>query len=273
MPLLKRRSAGNQPFDWSRIYLPVAVIVGFFALWEVASDQGWINSTLFSSPSGIWSALERLHTQDPDQSLLWNHVWVTIKRLILATVLGTLVGGIVGGAMGLNRTVYRSLDPLITVIMPIPGIAMAPLFIVWLGFGDTTIITVGAIATFFPVAYNAAAGVRTVDDQLVRAARIMGASGPRTVLNVHLPWSLAYLLLGLKLGFARCWRTVVAVELIAATNWGLGYMIWDAAEYLQSPTVYGGIVLMIAVYYVLDHLLIGQLEKNTIKKWGMLEDA
>ena len=177
-----------------------------------------------------------------------------------------------GLAMGLNRYLYRFLDPLITVIMPIPGIAIAPLFIVWLGFGDATIIGVGILATFFPVVYNMAAGVRTVDMQLVRAAQIMGADRMTTIFSVYLPWAASHLLLGIKLGLARCWRTIVAVELIAAANWGLGYMIWDAAEYLRAGVVYGGILIMIITYYILEKFILEQVEKQTLVKWGMLRE-
>ena len=257
----------------SKWLYPLLVIVAFFAAWEIASVQGWITKSLFSSPSEVFSQLSRMHTRKlPEQSVLWAHIWETLKRLFWATIIGTLLGGVVGGAMGLSGRIYRFLDPLITVIMPIPGIALAPLFIVWLGFGDTTVIAVGAIATFFPVAYNTASGVRTVDEQLVRAAQIMGASPMSTILNVHLPWSLAYMLLGIKLGLARGWRTVVAVELIAATNWGLGYMIWDAAEYLRAGLVYGGIIIMIIVYFVIERGFLDVIEKNTLVKWGMLND-
>lgn len=255
-----------------KVLLPLGVIAALLVGWQVASATGAINSTLFPAPTDIWAALRRVHERDPDQSLLLTHIWATLQRLFWATILGTMAGMVAGGAMGLNRLVYRALDPLITVIMPIPGIALAPLFIIWLGFGDRTIITVGAIAVFFPVVYNTASGVRTVDDQLVRAARTMGAGRFATVANVHFPWSLAYVLLGFKLGLARGWRTVVAVELIASTNWGLGYMIWDAAEYLQSAVVYGGILVMIVVYFVLDRFVIAAIERQTISKWGMLRE-
>jgi len=258
--------------EWSRWLAPGAVLVAFFGLWQEAATSGWINATLFPPPSDIVRALTRMHERDAEQSVLLRHVWVTLQRLFWATLVGALFGAIVGAAMGLNRFIYRALDPLITVIMPIPGIALAPLFILWLGFGTTTIVCVGAVAAFFPIAYNTAAGVRTVDPQLVRASKTMGASSFTTIMNVHLPWSLAFLLLGLKLGFARGWRTVVAVELIASTNWGLGYMIWDAAEYLQSAIVYGGILLMIAVYFIVERLFLGVVERRTVRRWGMLND-
>jgi ABC-type nitrate/sulfonate/bicarbonate transport system permease component len=188
----------------------------------------------------------------------------------MASLLGILSGTLGGVLMGTRRGLYRFFDPLITFFMPIPGIALAPLFIIWLGFGDPTIIAVGSIAAFFPLAYNTAAGVRSIDPQLVRAARIMGVGKTAILFDVYLPWAAGYVLLGLKLGLARCWRTVVAVEFVAAASWGLGYMIWDAAEYLRAGVVYGGIVLLIIIYFVIEKGLINTLEKYTVEKWGMV---
>ena len=154
--------------------------------------------------------------------------------------------------------------------MPIPGIAMAPLFIIWLGFGDVTIVTLGAMAAFFPVAHNTSTGVRSIDRQLVRAAQIMGAKRISVLSQVYIPWSAVYLFTGLKLGLARCWRTVIAVEFVAAANWGLGYMIWDAAEYLNSSIVYGGIILLAITFTLIEKGFINFFERLTIVKWGMI---
>jgi len=156
--------------------------------------------------------------------------------------------------------------------MPIPGIALAPLFIIWFGFGDPTIVITGSLSTFFPVIYSTAAGVRSVDHQLIRAAQIMGTPTSQIPLKVHLPWSSAYILNGLKLGLARGWMTVIAVEFVAASNFGLGYMIWNASEYLRSDIVYGGIFLMILIFFMIEKLLIRNIEKHTIQRWGMLAE-
>jgi ABC-type nitrate/sulfonate/bicarbonate transport system permease component len=253
---------------WLLPVLPVAAIV---ICWQALSSTNLINQSLFPAPTEILSELVGLHLKElPARSLLLSHVGATLQRTLLASLVGIFLGVGVGVLMGTSSIVYRFLDPLITVLMPIPGIAMAPLFIIWLGFGDPTIIALGAIATFFPLVYNTAAGVRSVDTQLVRAARMMGADGAGVILSVYLPWAAGYVLTGLKLGLARCWRTVIAVEFIAAANWGLGYMIWDAAEYLRATVVYGGIVLLIMVYFVVEKGIIGTLEKNTVEKWGML---
>ena len=235
------------------------------------ADLHLINTGLFSSPVEIFRDLRTLFLlKTGGRSVLLTHFMITLKRLFFAAMAGIFVGILAGAFMGLSKWVYRFLDPILSLIMPIPGIAMAPIFIVWMGFGDQTIIAVGAIATFFPVAYNTSTGVRSVDKQLVRAARIMGAKKIRILVQVYLPWAAVYLGNGIKLGLARGWRTVIAVEFIAAANWGLGYMIWDGAEYLRAGIVYGGIILLAITFTLIEKGLIGGLERVTIEKWGMV---
>ena len=252
--------------------LPILPVVTFLLCWQVLSSANLINRSLFPAPTEVVSELVALHLRElPTRSLLLHHIGASLERVVVASLLGIVPGILIGILMGTSRVVHRFLDPLITVLMPIPGIAMAPLFIVWLGFGDPTIVSLGAIAAFFPLVYNTAAGVRSIDVQLVRAAQTMGAGRSEILFRVYLPWAAGYVLTGVKLGWARCWRTVIAVEFIAAANWGLGYMIWDAAEYLRAGIVYGGIGLLIIVYFVIEKGLIRVLEKNTLEKWGMVQ--
>lgn len=254
-----------------RVLLPLIPVASFLLAWELAARFGAINAALFPPPTAILRQLALLHTRQlPERSLLLTHIGESLRRVFVAAVIGTAFGIAGGLLMGASRWAHRLLDPIITVMMPIPGIAQAPLFIVWLGFGDPTIITVGAIATFFPIAFSTAAGVRSIDPQLVRAAQIMGTGSLGTLLRVYFPWSAGHLLAGLKLGWARCWRTVIAVEFVAAASWGLGYMIWDAAEYIRSGVVYGGILLLMLIYFVIERSLFGTIERFTVRRWGMV---
>jgi ABC-type nitrate/sulfonate/bicarbonate transport system permease component len=118
--------------------------------------------------------------------------------------------------------------------------------------------------------YSTAAGVRSVNRQLVRAARIMGANRFETVRDVYIPWAAAYVFNGMKLGLARGWMTIIAVEFVAASNYGLGYMIWQATEYLRADIVFGGILVMIIIYLAIEKIFIKTLENRTIAKWGMI---
>jgi ABC-type nitrate/sulfonate/bicarbonate transport system permease component len=251
--------------------LPLIPIASFVLCWQVLAGTGLINTSLFPAPSKIVGDLVvLLHQEIVGRSVLLSHIVVTLKRLFLASLWGIAIGMLVGVLMGLSQRTYRFCDPIITLVMPIPGIAMAPLFIVWMGFGDATIITVGSIAFFFPVAYNISTGIRSIDINLVRAANIMGARSIGIVFHVYIPWAAVYIFTGIKLGLARCWRTIIAVEFIAAANWGLGYMIWDAAEYLRASIVYGGIILLALTFTFIEKGLIVSFESMTIEKWGMV---
>lgn len=266
--MLKSDKSGKARVRW---LLPLVPIVTFLVCWQALSVLDWINRSLFPPPTEVISELVTLLLGElPTRSVLLIHVAATLRRLVIASLVGILSGILVGALIGIRQGLYRFFDPLITVLMPIPGIAMAPLFIIWLGFGDPTIIAAGSVAAFFPLVYNTAAGVRSVDIQLIRAAQMMGANRAQVFFGVYLPWAAGYVLLGVKLGLARCWRTVIAVEFIAAASWGLGYMIWDAAEYLRAAVVYGGIALLILVYFIIEKGLINTLEKHTVEKWGMI---
>ena len=254
-----------------KIILALLPIVIFLLGWEVAARLEWINPVLFPAPSAIISELVDLFQKGlPVQSELVKHTLATLKRLGIGFSIGALAGIFMGVLMGLSNPLFHFFNPLILVLMSIPGIALAPLFIIWLGFGDPTIITLGALSTFFPVVYSTTTGVRSVDKQMVRAAQIMGAAPLQVITSVHIPWSAAFVFNGVKLGLARGWMTVIAVEFVAASNYGLGYMIWYATEQLQADIVYAGILVMILIYALLDKLLIKNIEKATIARWGMI---
>jgi len=249
-------------------------VVLFLVGWEILARNKVVNQALFPPPTVIAVELADLFFKGlPVQSELLNHVGETLVRVGLSFSLGLLVGMILGVAMGLSRLTYFFFNPLITMLMPIPGIALAPLFIVWFGFGNETIIPLGVLSAFFPVVYTTVAGVRSVDRQLVQAAQIMGASRWKVISSVYLPWAAVYVFNGMKLGLARCWMTVIAVEFIAATNWGLGYLILSSSDNMRADIVYGGIFLLIVIYFVLERGVIHTLENRTIARWGMIHST
>lgn len=255
----------------SSLFFLIPVVLLLFG-WEIVAASKVINPALISRPSEIFPILLEF-IQPEAQSFLGHSIILDIVaslyRLLYAFVIAFVSGVGLGMLMGRNRLVYSFLDPLITVLMPVPGIAWAPIFMLWLGFGDPTIITVGALAAFFPLVYNTAAGVRSIDTKLIWVARSMGA-GERTIfLKVLLPWSAAYIFTGFKLALARGWRTIIAVEMIAASLFGLGFMIFDARDYLRPSIIYGGIIVLAVIYFLIENL-IKLVENRTVEKWGMV---
>ncbi len=251
--------------------IPLAFV---FVGWEICSRLEIVEPALLSRPSEIMRVLNRLLTEQTDaqHSVLLTHIFSSLYRLFLSLILASLIGISLGILMGINRYVRKFFDPLLSALAPIPGIAWTPLFLIWLGFGDLTIITVGFLAAFFPIVYNTAAGVRSINQKLVWAAQSVGVNKLSLLIKVYIPSSLNYIFTGFKLGLARGWRTIIAVEMIAATLWGLGFMIFDAREYLQSSVIYGGIMILAFTYLFIEKVIISWMEKKTVTKWGMVRE-
>ncbi|MFX1515635.1 MAG: ABC transporter permease [Promethearchaeota archaeon] len=259
--------------------LPIIIVL---LCWELLSSMRILNPALFSKPSLIFTSIYKMLVIDvvsipiPIVNLEMNlgilvvDIIASLNRLIISFILAGVIGIITGLMMGSNQYVRKFLDPIITMMMPIPGIAWAPIFLVWLGFGDPTLLVVGLIAAFFPIVQNVSAATASIDQKMIWASQSMGATNRGLLLHVLLPHSFPFLFTGFKLGLARGWRTIIAVELIAGTLTGLGVMIFTAREFLQPYKIYGGIMVLALIYFTIE-LGIRYIEKNTIEKWGMVD--
>ncbi len=124
--------------------------------------------------------------------------------------------------------------PLVSALMPIPSFSLVPLFMLWFGIGNTTTVLVVLYAATFPILFNTWSGVRSVNPIWLRAAGAMGADEHKMFWKVILPGASPFIITGMRQGFLRAWIAVVGAEMIAASDWGLGWVIFDAKEFLQD---------------------------------------
>src|SRR5262249_16852084 len=155
-----------------------------------------------------------------------------------------ILGIVLGIAMGRFRLAEDLLLPLVSMGAPIPGIAYAPLFLLWFGAGNSTTIALVACVAAFPILINTATGAKTVKPIWVRSALALGADQRQLFHKVILPGALPYVLTGLRLGLAQGWRVLVAVEMLAAVPWGLGWMIFGAREFLATDVILAGVAVI-----------------------------
>jgi ABC-type nitrate/sulfonate/bicarbonate transport system permease component len=135
--------------------------------------------------------------------------------------------------MGRSRRARISACPLVSICAPIPWLAYAPLFLLWFGLGNFSAVLLVGFVSAFPILFNSWTGVKAVKEIWVRSAQSMGADDRRLFSHVILPGALPYILTGLRLGLAQAWRILVAVEMLAAVPWGLGWLIFGAREFPQ----------------------------------------
>lgn len=236
------------------------------ALWESVARSGVFPRRLFPPLEDVAETFARLTAS----GILPHHALETIARLLGGFAIAALIGVALGIAMGRSRRAEDLLLPLVAVGAPIPGLAYAPLFLLWFGLGDTgAVILVGFVAAF-PIVLNSWTGVKAVKEIWIRAAQTMGASDRRLFRCVILPGALPYILTGLRLGLAQAWRILVAVEMLAAVPWGLGWLIFGAREFLNTDAMLAGIVVIGAIGLGLEKLVFQPLERYTVVRWGMM---
>lgn len=239
-------------------------------VWEAASRFGLINSFLFPAPTQIAAAIwrEAGPNGNPPYSMLW-HVLRSLMRILAGVGLALIFGTIIGFAIGLTKWGRAIFMPIISCLMPVPTLAWTPILLLIFGIDDRTTITVVFIAAAFSIIYNVVAGLQYLSNRLLWAVQSMGASWPKIFVMVIVPGILPYLLTGLRLGIGFAWRSLIAAEMLAASSFGLGFMIYKAAEYMTMPVIYGGIVMIAALGYLLERVVVTSIEKNTVGKWGV----
>ena len=234
--------------------------------WEITAQLGVFPPKLFPSLVEIGSAFWRLTIN----GILLHHASDTILRLILGFALSAVVGVAIGILMGRSRRMEDIFLPLVSIMAPIPGIAWAPLFLLWFGLGNQPAMLLVAFVSAFPIIFNTWTGVKAVKEIWVRSAQAMGADDRRLFVNVIVPGALPYILTGLRLGLAQAWRTLVGVEMLAAVPWGLGWMIFGAREFLNTDVMLAGVVVIGAPGLALEKLVFQRLERFTVMRWGMM---
>ncbi len=235
-------------------------------LWQAFAWWGPFPPKLFPGVDKIVSAFVRLMVT----GILPVHAFWTLVRLVVGFGLGAALGVAVGMAMGRSRWAEDLLLPIVSVGNPIPGLAYAPLFVIWFGLGDVPAILLVGFAASFPVAVNTWTGVKTVKEIWIRAARSMGAGERQLFRKVVLPGALPYLLTGLRLGLARAWRVLIAVEMLTSVRLGLGWLIFGAREFLNTDVMLAGIAVIGLVGLGLEKLVFERLERFTVVRWGMM---
>lgn len=202
-----------------------------------------------------------------------QHSIYTLYRVLFGFALATIIGIPLGILMARFQPVERFFLPLVSALMPIPSFALVPLFMLWFGIGNLTTIMIVFYAATFPMLFNTWTGVRSVNPLWLRAAGAMGADEQRLFWKVIIPGASPFIIAGLRQAFLRAWIAVVGAEMIAASDWGLGWVIFDAKEFLNADIMLASLIVIGGIGFVFERLVFGSLERATILRWGMVRSA
>lgn len=256
------------PGDGNSGLISFSTTVVIVALWFLVTEGGWVKPLFLPSPLAVWDKLMLAMTDGVSNSTLMQHTLASIGRVFGAFLLALVTAVPIGVLMGVNRFVRGLFDPIIEFYRPLPPLAYLPLVIIWLGIGEFPKVFLIYLAIFAPMAIAARAGVRSVSTEQIHAAYAMGATRGQVISQVIMKAALPEIFTGMRIGIGVGWTTLVAAEMVAA-NRGLGFMVLNAAENLESDTVIMGIFIIGIFAFAFD-LLIRYLEKALIPWKGRL---
>jgi NitT/TauT family transport system permease protein len=240
------------------------VVVG--GIWEIVALAGIFPRRLFPTLEDVASSFVQLTVS----GVLPHHAIDTLIRLLSGFALAAIFGVTIGVLMARSRRAEDICLPLVSICAPIPGLAYAPLFLLWFGLGNLSSVLLVGFVSAFPIIFNSWTGVKAVKEIWVRAAQSMGADDRRLFSHVILPGALPYILTGMRLGLAQAWRILVAVEMLAAVPWGLGWMIFGARKFLNTDVMMSGIVVIAIIGLTLEKFVFRKIEDYTVVRWGMI---
>ncbi|MGN8117750.1 ABC transporter permease subunit [Labrys sp. KNU-23] len=256
------------PGDGSSGLISLATAIVLIALWFLVTETGWVKPLFLPSPLAVWDKFVLALTDGVSNSTLAEHTMASLCRVVGAFLLALVTAVPIGILMGVNRFVRGLFDPIIEFYRPLPPLAYLPLIIIWLGIGEFPKVFLIYLAIFAPMAIAARAGVRSVSTEQIHAAYAMGGSRSQVISQVILKAALPEIFTGMRIGIGVGWTTLVAAEMVAA-NRGLGFMVLNAAENLESDTVIMGIFIIGIFAFAFD-LLIRYLEKALIPWKGKI---
>ncbi|WP_020014465.1 ABC transporter permease [Promicromonospora sukumoe] len=235
---------------------PAAVLLALFALWWFVAWRELVPAYLVPSPGAV------AETMAAEWPMLLEHTWVTTLETIVGFVLAAVIGVAAAVLLVYSRTAEKSLYPLILFAQVIPKIAIAPILVVWFGFGMTPKIVLAVLIAFFPVVVSAVAGLRSVDPELLEMSATMGASRWKTFRKIRFPGALPQLMSGLKVAVTLAVVGAVVGEFVGADR-GLGYVLLLASGNLDAPLLFADLILMSLIGVVL-FVLVEVLERLLI---------
>jgi NitT/TauT family transport system permease protein len=225
--------------SWIRYRVATLSVIGGLVLWELVSRFLIANALFLAAPSQIAVAIYKLGISGE----LWRHIAISAVEFVLGYVIASVLGIGLGIAMASSVKAKQAMQPWIAGLYATPTIALAPLFILWLGIGIWSKVLVVIFLVLFPVTINTEAGLRTTSERLIEMLRSFGATRRQIFLKVSLPSAVPFVLAGLKLGIGRGLIGVVVAELFGSRA-GLGRLISQSADAFNMPELFAGVVIL-----------------------------
>jgi NitT/TauT family transport system permease protein len=238
-------------------------LVVLFAAWMLAVQVLKVPAYILPAPSAVWRALWSGLAVDPSSPLgYYLPLWGTLRNAALGLAIGFGLGLVLGSLMAESRIIEKLVMPYAFALQSLPKVAIAPLVVIWFGFGDGSKIAIAAMLSFFPILINSFTGLRSVEPERVDLMRSLSASRLETYRIVKLPHAAPYIFAGLDMGIVYALLGTIVAEFLGAQE-GMGVVITKAQAVADVAGVFAALVLL-GVTGIILHLLIRRIERAVV---------
>ena len=245
----------------------LVLFVALVLAWEMFARGSRLSALVLPAPSVIWDTL----WSGLRSGYFWPHLLHTGTELLLGLALGCITGFVGGIVMAESAFLRRLLFPYVLVSQVVPKLALAPLFIVWFGFGMTSTVVITALICFFPLMENTLTGLQQVEPRKLELFRMLGATRGQTLLRLKIPSGLPVIMAGFRVAVVLALVGAVVGEFIGGSK-GLGALIIASQSMMDTPLMFAVLLLITALGLVmyqlatgLERLLLRQHLKETTK--------
>lgn len=246
------------------------VIAAVLILWQLLSVSGLVSPILVPSLFSIGKALVR----DTLSGLLPAQLLFSLLLVALGALIGTAGAALLAFLASLGKRARQGVGLLNALLHPLPGIALLPLVVLWAGTGTPAVLLVMVHSALWPVYLNLQSGIDEISPRYREMAANWEMTMAQRLFHLVLPAIFPSLLSGLKTAWARCWRALIAAEMVfgaAGFLGGLGWYIFERRVYMDTAGLYAGLLLVMLSGAAVDRFLFGSLRRFTDCRWGKVE--
>lgn len=247
----------------------VIFIVCFLAAWQAVYAMQAFPAIMFPSLVDIGqSFIEGFR----DDSLMMYTLY-SMSLIVRGLAIGIVLAFIFSSLAIVSKIFYAIYNLVVSIMDLLPGVALLPLAIMWFGIGEATIIFIVIHSILWPMSRSIIDGFKSVSNIYIESGKNIGLSGLRLVLGVYLPAAFSSVLSGMRVGWARAWRGLISVEMIFGTTGsgaGIGWFIFMKRTNIDIAGVFAALIVIIIIGIIIEYGLFRTLERNTVKKWGMV---
>lgn len=245
----------------------ISFIVALFFLWEFVpmwTDSDKIIPPFHTVMVAFWTNL--WHGD------LLQHVGYSLQLIFTGILIGMVLAFVLTALCIISKRFNDVMDVVISIMHPLPGIALLPVVMLLVGLGAKSIIIIIVHSILWPLIVNALAGFRSIPKIQIELGKNLGMKGIKLIWLVMIPNAFPYILSGIKIAWARSWRALVSAEMVFGASGmigGLGWYIYKTRFFMDVSGMFAGLISVIIIGMLVDEIVLKSIERNTVQKWGM----